>query len=137
MTSQTDCLDYVADNESTGMREIYRDGVVVAHVAKKCVESARLLKQYNAAGEWGAYPPAPVATAPTKVVASEEEEAATDPLLQDAVLFVRSTGRASISSLQRHIRLGYVRAARLIEQMERMGVVTPCDRLGARQVVRS
>ena len=48
-----------------------------------------------------------------------------DKLYQDAVATVRLQGKASISLLQRRLRIGYTRAARLIEQMEERGVVGP------------
>jgi len=48
-----------------------------------------------------------------------------DKLFQDAVATVRLQGKASISLLQRRLRIGYTRAARLIEQMEERGIVGP------------
>ncbi|HEY3343203.1 MAG TPA: DNA translocase FtsK [Anaerolineae bacterium] len=48
-----------------------------------------------------------------------------DKLYQDAVATVRLQGKASISLLQRRLRIGYTRAARLIEQMEERGIVGP------------
>ena len=48
-----------------------------------------------------------------------------DPLYDDAVSFVTQSGKASISSVQRALRVGYNRAARMIETMERTGVVSP------------
>lgn len=57
-----------------------------------------------------------------------------DPLYSDAVDIVRKTGKASISSVQRHLRIGYNRAARLVEQMETAGLVSPMDITGNRTV---
>nr|WP_088968092.1 DNA translocase FtsK [Vogesella sp. LIG4] len=57
-----------------------------------------------------------------------------DPLYEDAVSIVRSTGKASISSVQRHLRIGYNQAARLIENMEVLGVVSPMHSDGNRTV---
>jgi S-DNA-T family DNA segregation ATPase FtsK/SpoIIIE len=48
---------------------------------------------------------------------------------------VLKTRRPSISLVQRHLRIGYNRAARLIEQMERAGLVTPMGANGNREVV--
>jgi S-DNA-T family DNA segregation ATPase FtsK/SpoIIIE len=48
-----------------------------------------------------------------------------DKLFHDAVLTVRMNGKASISLLQRRLRIGYTRAARLIEEMEEKGIVGP------------
>ncbi len=48
-----------------------------------------------------------------------------DPLLKDAIDLVRREGRASITMLQRRMRVGYTRAARLIDTMEENGVIGP------------
>ncbi len=58
-----------------------------------------------------------------------------DPLYDEAVAFVTETRKASISSVQRKLRVGYNRAARLIEQMETSGVVTPMGNNGSREVL--
>jgi len=50
-----------------------------------------------------------------------------DPLYDQAVELVRRTSRATISHLQRHLRVGYNRAARMIERMEREGLIGPQD----------
>ena len=58
-----------------------------------------------------------------------------DPLYDEAVAFITETRKASISSVQRKLRIGYNRAARLIEQMENSGVVTPMGSNGNREVL--
>ncbi len=58
-----------------------------------------------------------------------------DPLYEEAVKFVIGSRRASISSLQRKLRVGYNRAARLIEQMEKAGIVSEMNHGGARDVI--
>lgn len=67
----------------------------------------------------------------------EEEELPDGPdsLYGEAVSFVRSTRRASVSAIQRHLKIGYNRATRMIEQMEAEGVVTPIDTNGGREVI--
>jgi S-DNA-T family DNA segregation ATPase FtsK/SpoIIIE len=55
---------------------------------------------------------------------AEEEK---DPLYDEAVDLARRQGRASVSMLQRRLRIGYTRAARLIESMEEKGIVGPPD----------
>ncbi|MDR2461438.1 MAG: DNA translocase FtsK 4TM domain-containing protein [Deltaproteobacteria bacterium] len=50
-----------------------------------------------------------------------------DEKFQEAVELVRHTGRATISHIQRHLRIGYNRAARIIEDMEREGIIGPQD----------
>jgi S-DNA-T family DNA segregation ATPase FtsK/SpoIIIE len=58
-----------------------------------------------------------------------------DPLYDQAVAIVLKTRRASISLVQRHLRIGYNRAARLIEQMERAGMVSAMQTNGNREVL--
>ncbi len=58
-----------------------------------------------------------------------------DALYDQAVDIVLKSRRASISLVQRHLRIGYNRAARLVEQMERAGVVTPMQSNGNREVI--
>jgi len=53
------------------------------------------------------------------------KESGNDKLFNDAVATVRMNGKASISLLQRRLRIGYTRAARLIEEMESKGIVGP------------
>src|SRR4029078_3369123 len=65
----------------------------------------------------------------------EGGDAEADPLYDQAVAIVLKTRRASISLVQRHLRIGYNRAARLIEQMERSGLVSPMQTNGNREVL--
>ena len=58
-----------------------------------------------------------------------------DPLYDQAVDIVLKSRRASISLVQRHLRIGYNRAARLIEQMERTGLVSSMQSNGNREVI--
>jgi S-DNA-T family DNA segregation ATPase FtsK/SpoIIIE len=60
-----------------------------------------------------------------EIQAAEEQAAQQDELLPKAIALVRDHERASISMLQRRLRIGYSRAARLIETMERQGIVGP------------
>ena len=62
-------------------------------------------------------------------------DAEADALYDQAVEIVVKSRRASISLVQRHLRIGYNRAARLVEQMERAGVVTPMQSNGNREVL--
>ena len=66
--------------------------------------------------------------------ASADAEA-DDPLYDQAVAFVVESRRASISSVQRKLRIGYNRAARLIEAMEHSGLVSPMNGSGGREVL--
>ncbi|WP_425479396.1 DNA translocase FtsK [Dyella japonica] len=58
-----------------------------------------------------------------------------DSLLASAIAVVREHGRASISLLQRHLRIGYMRAARLMETMEAQKVVSAPEANGNRHVL--
>jgi S-DNA-T family DNA segregation ATPase FtsK/SpoIIIE len=65
----------------------------------------------------------------------EGGDAESDPLYDQAVAIVLKTRRASISLVQRHLRIGYNRAARLIEQMERAGLVSAMQSNGNRDIL--
>jgi len=58
-----------------------------------------------------------------------------DPLMEKAMEIVVSAGKASASYLQRRLKIGYNRAARLVEEMERIGVVGPQNGSKARDVI--
>ncbi len=60
-----------------------------------------------------------------EIRASEEQAAQEDELLPKAIALVREHERASISMLQRRLRIGYSRAARLIDTMEQQGIIGP------------
>jgi S-DNA-T family DNA segregation ATPase FtsK/SpoIIIE len=59
------------------------------------------------------------------IAATAAAEGSRDDLYVQAVLEVRRTGRASVSLLQRRLRIGYSRAARLIDELEAKGVIGP------------
>jgi S-DNA-T family DNA segregation ATPase FtsK/SpoIIIE len=63
-------------------------------------------------------------------------EAAEDPLYQDAVRVVCDMGKASTSTLQRRLRLGYGRAARILDMMQRDGIIGPPDGSRPRDVLK-
>ena len=58
-----------------------------------------------------------------------------DPLFDEAVRIVTESRRGSISGVQRRLKIGYNRAARLVEEMERIGIVSPPDGKGNREVL--
>lgn len=58
-------------------------------------------------------------------VEPSSEELQGDELLPDAVDVILETGQASVSMLQRRLKLGYARAARIVDEMEEMGIVGP------------
>jgi len=66
----------------------------------------------------------------------EIEEQNEDPLFKEAIDISRRQGRASISMLQRRLRIGYTRAARLVERMEEKGIVGPPEAgTGTREIL--
>jgi len=76
------------------------------------------------------------------ITVEEEADAGTvgggnsgEALYDDAVALVAREGKASTSFIQRHLQIGYNRAARIIETMEREGVVSPANRVGRREVL--
>lgn len=69
---------------------------------------------------------------------SKEEKTSSDeqdPMLEEAINCIIEVGQASTSLLQRRLRLGYARAGRLIDEMERMGIVGPHEGSKPRQVL--
>ena len=68
-------------------------------------------------------------------IASESEDGEKDELYDEAVAFVAQSRRASISAVQRRLRVGYNRAARIIETMEATGIVSPMATNGNREVL--
>ena len=62
---------------------------------------------------------------------SDEED---DFIIQQAIEVVRASGKASTSLLQRRLKLGYARAARVMDALEEMGVVWPADGSKPREV---
>ncbi len=72
---------------------------------------------------------------PFVVIESNGSTEQDDPLYDEAVEFVLSSRRASISSVQRKLRIGYNRAARLIEAMEEVGIVSEMGTNGSREVL--
>lgn len=64
-----------------------------------------------------------------------DEDGELDPLYDQAVQVVIESGKASISGLQRHLSIGYNRAARMVDVMERAGLVSRPDNKGIRKVL--
>ncbi len=66
---------------------------------------------------------------------SSERGADTDELYDQAVAIVARERKASTSFIQRHLQIGYNRAARIVEQMEKEGVISPANHVGKREVL--
>jgi DNA segregation ATPase FtsK/SpoIIIE, S-DNA-T family len=108
---------YVTEDEISAVCDHWRSQA-------KAVYNERLLeapKDENAAGPDG----------------EPEGEAVDDDLYQEAVRVVCEAGRASTSTLQRRLRIGYGRAARLIDIMEKDGIVGPPDGTKPREVLKA
>ncbi len=87
------------------------------------------------------YQTAYLAPPPREEEAEEEGEEAEfagedDPMYEDAVRLVLEQGKASTSTLQRRLRLGYGRAARILDVMEREGIIGPPDGSRPREVLK-
>ena len=75
-----------------------------------------------------------VTKTPVDVTTNGDSEAF-DEKYDEAVALVTQTGQASISMVQRHLRIGYNRAARIVEAMEKQGIVGPSDGVKPREVL--
>ncbi|WP_413927616.1 DNA translocase FtsK [Herbaspirillum sp. alder98] len=80
-------------------------------------------------------PPIPDDASQGDMFGGDTPDPEADPLYDEAVAFVLKSRRASISSVQRQLRIGYNRAARLVEQMETAGVLSAMSRNGSRDIL--
>jgi S-DNA-T family DNA segregation ATPase FtsK/SpoIIIE len=71
-----------------------------------------------------------------EAAAEEAASAEQDPMYEEAVRLVLQMGKASTSTLQRHLRLGYGRAARILDMMQRDGIIGPPDGSKPREVLK-
>ena len=82
---------------------------------------------------------APVSPSPgltgLEVLPGDSIDAEQDPLYDQAVQIVIETRRASISGVQRRLKIGYNRAARMVESMEQAGLVGPLQTNGTREIL--
>jgi S-DNA-T family DNA segregation ATPase FtsK/SpoIIIE len=62
-------------------------------------------------------------------------EGGDDPMYKEAVTLILREGKASTSFLQRHLKIGYNRAARIIDMMETAGIVSPANHVGKREIL--
>ena len=68
---------------------------------------------------------------------NQQDDSEKDPLYDEAVAVILKNKRASISLVQRHLRVGYNRAARLLDAMEAAGVVSQMQSNGNREILVS
>jgi S-DNA-T family DNA segregation ATPase FtsK/SpoIIIE len=71
-----------------------------------------------------------------EAAAEETASADQDPMYEEAIRLVLQMGKASTSTLQRHLRLGYGRAARILDMMQRDGIIGPPDGSKPREVLK-
>lgn len=70
-----------------------------------------------------------------EIAGEDGEDSENDPLYDEAVAFVTQSRKVSISSVQRRFKIGYNRAARMVEDMENAGVVSSAESNGSREVL--
>ena len=116
----------------TGFPQRVHGAFVADHEVHKVVEYLKKMAQPQYVDGVLEEPEADVEGAPAPDSGGNAES---DPLYDQAVEIVLKTRRASISLVQRHLRIGYNRAARLIEQMERAGMVSSMQTNGNREVL--
>jgi len=115
----------------SGIPQRVHGAFVADHEVHKVVEHLKSLAKPEYLSEVLESAPAEDALAGADGVPSGEK----DPLYDQAVEIVLRTRRPSISLVQRHLRIGYNRAARLIEDMERAGMVSAMQSNGNREVL--
>ncbi len=101
---------------------------VVNHI-KRTIDPAMLEEIYDSSivdGDRGNY----------EGSASSDGYGDEDPnIIEEAIMLVRNSGKCSTSMLQRHLKLGYGRAARVVDMLESMGIVGPADGSKPREVI--
>ena len=115
----------------TGLPQRVHGAFVADHEVHKVVEHLKGLAAPDYIGEVLE----PASSDEGAGAAGAEGSGEKDPLYDQAVEIVVRTRRPSISLVQRHLRIGYNRAARLIEDMERAGLVSPMQSNGNREVL--
>lgn len=131
-------IDFLEELDEDEREERYGDAADNAHIWR--IEAGVQLLLMIAVGKelcdmFGYKPPLP---GQIEIVDAKLTDAAMeldDPLYQDAVDCVRDTRRASVSAIQRALKIGFNRAAHLMERLELEGVVTGMDSHGRREVL--
>ncbi len=67
---------------------------------------------------------------------SSNSDDSSDPMYKEAVDLIMREGKVSTSFLQRHLQIGYNRAARIVDIMEKNGIVSPANHVGKREILR-
>ncbi|HEV2386787.1 MAG TPA: DNA translocase FtsK [Candidatus Acidoferrales bacterium] len=116
----------VTEEEIVGVCDFWRDQATAAY-HKELLEPPKEDEEEERRGEPGD---------PEDDAAAGGDAAVDDDLYEEAVRVVCEMGRASTSTLQRRLRIGYGRAARLIDLMEKDGIVGPADGPRPREVLK-
>jgi S-DNA-T family DNA segregation ATPase FtsK/SpoIIIE len=118
---------FVSDQELRRLVDFWRRQRLAAVQAGKAARTRAPAKGEGEEEEIPDPEPAPPLQQPLweEVIQLEKEASEQDELLDEAIAVVRELGKASVSLLQRRLRIGYTRAARLIDTMEELGVVGP------------
>ncbi len=116
---------YVSDEEREQVINFVKEGAEVEY-------SEDILAQIEKAAEAKSSP-----ADSGKAESSNDEAGDYDPMLPQAVDVIFETQQASVSMLQRRLRLGYSRAARIVDQMEEIGVVGPFEGSKPRKIMIS
>jgi S-DNA-T family DNA segregation ATPase FtsK/SpoIIIE len=114
---------FISDEEVNAVIDFVKSSNAAAEYSDDVLQQVEENARNNEKGKKGAGP----AAAESASEASDGPGDNRDPLYYDAVDVVIETGMASASMLQRRLKLGYSRAARLIDQMEEGGVVGPFE----------
>ncbi len=107
---------YISDQEINRLAAYWRGFTVSQNAPERPDQSAAFQTDHHG-----------VALKQTPLWEEMEEENDLDPKFHEAVDIVREEGQASISLLQRKMRIGYTRSARMIDKMEEKGIVGPPD----------
>ena len=99
---------------------------MVDYVRKECMEQEKAPVTYE---------PIDLSVPEKNENTGAEEEEEQDSLLEEAAEWVLDTKRASVSALQRRFRIGYTRAGRLMDSMERLGIVGPAEGAKPRDIL--
>ncbi|AOY90520.1 hypothetical protein BKK79_00760 [Cupriavidus sp. USMAA2-4] len=121
--------------ESAGAAEKTADEAFDGDFLLMAGELAGMLSDLMAALGGEIAPAAPDDLVSAAEDAEDSDQGERDPLYPQAVEVVQKNKRASISMVQRHLRIGHNRAARLLEQMEGGRIVSPMDSSGNRRVL--
>jgi len=70
-----------------------------------------------------------------EIAGTNEDDEELDPLFDEAVRIIKEGGNPSISYLQRRLKIGYNKAARIVEQMEKKGILSKPDHRGKREIL--